>query len=348
MVQIGSFFCLFLANANSRLKSKEPRMYSMREWIPSEVKDIQEKAAIDMAESMSRSAVPFSSPSKETMIVNTSFVFYPSKTSEKPSFMASVASLRKNKSQKPSRPPPILLIHGFDSSCLEFRRLAPLLHEKRDVYAVDILGWGFNDHNGATDCSPDAKLNHLREFIKNVIGGPCVIAGASLGGGIAIILATQSPELVEKVVLIDAQGFIDGKGPSKLPKFVARLGVNVLKSTPLRMYANKISYTDKQYASEDAMRVGRLHCMMNGWEDVNIDFLLSGGFMVSEKVSQVQQPTLVIWGTDDKILEPAYAQKFKEMMSDSSVVMIEQCGHVPHLEKPHVTAQEILKFLGDL
>jgi pimeloyl-ACP methyl ester carboxylesterase len=245
---------------------------------------------------------------------------------------------------------PIVCLHGFDSSAIEYRRLAPLIAQKRDVYVPDVLGWGFSDCTNVLSYTPEAKMAHLKSFITNVVGKKCIIVGASLGGALAIILAAEAPELVEKVILIDAQGFIDGKGPGQgPPDFLARLGVRVLKSTPLRMFANYIAYKDKAFATWDAMLIGRLHCLLDTWEDTSVAFLLSGGFIMSEKVAEVNKETLVIWGRNDEILEPSTAFKFQEILPQcKDLRWIEECGHVPHLEKPQETAQAILNFLGDI
>jgi len=245
---------------------------------------------------------------------------------------------------------PIVCLHGFDSSAIEYRRLAPLIAQNRDVYVPDILGWGFSDCTNVLSYTPEAKMAHLKSFITNVVGRKCIIVGASLGGALAITLAVESPELVEKVVLIDAQGFIDGKGPGQgPPDFLARLGVRVLKSTPLRMFANYIAYKDKAFATMDAVLIGRLHCLLDTWEDTSVAFLLSGGFIMSDKVPLVNKETLVIWGRNDEILEPSTAFKFQEILPQcKDLTWIEDCGHVPHLEKPQETAQAILNFLGDI
>lgn len=117
----------------------------------------------------------------------------------------------------------VVLLHGFDSNCLEFRRLVNELTSDSDVYVPDILGWGFSDCSSVQDFSPDAKLQHLKAFIQQVVRQPCILAGASLGGGVAINLAVETcPELVKKLVLIDAQGFVDGQGKSNLPMFLAK------------------------------------------------------------------------------------------------------------------------------
>ena len=247
--------------------------------------------------------------------------------------------------------PPIVMLHGFDSSCLEFRRIAPLLSEKGfDVYVPDILGWGFNPPSQSIrNYTPKAKVEHLISFVKHINGGkPVVVAGASLGGALACILAAEYSELISKVVLIDAQGFIDGDGPSSLPDPLARFGVNVLKSQPLRMFANFIAYKDKKFATFDAMRVGRLHCYLPTWEDASVSFLLSGGFSPSEKVRNVKQDTLVLWGDSDQILDPSTAAKFEETLPGSCTIKWCKSGHVPHLEQPEGAADAIASFLSTM
>jgi hypothetical protein len=76
----------------------------------------------------------------------------------------------------------------------------------------------------------------------------------------------STPKAVEKIVLIDAQGFIDGIGPmASLPRPLAAAGVWVLRTEGLRMAANRMAYHDQKFATEDAMRVGRLHTHLDGW-----------------------------------------------------------------------------------
>jgi pimeloyl-ACP methyl ester carboxylesterase len=105
--------------------------------------------------------------------------------------------------------PAFVLLHGFDSSLLEFRRFVPVLSEIADVYAVDLAGWGFSDCGFAANpdvtLGPDQKRDHLRVFIQQVVGRPVTLLGASLGGTVAIDFTLQHAELVERLVLCDAQ-----------------------------------------------------------------------------------------------------------------------------------------------
>jgi hypothetical protein len=94
-----------------------------------------------------------------------------------------------------------------------------------------------------------------------------VVGGASLGGAAVIEFASQnlykydkdsgvSSGFVKGTILIDAQGFVDGIGPMTfLPSPLAKLGIQVLKSTPLRESANQMSYHDPDtYATRDALK----------------------------------------------------------------------------------------------
>jgi len=135
-----------------------------------------------------------------------------------------------------------------------------------DTYAVDMLGWGFSERLGQYvkgGFSADAKRDALYSFWRDEMQGePVVLAGASLGGAAAIEFAAAHPHAVAGMVLIDAQGFVDGVGMlSKLPDPLARLGIQILKSRPLRRMANDMSYADPRFATEDAMRIGRLHTL---------------------------------------------------------------------------------------
>jgi len=176
-----------------------------------------------------------------------------------------------------------------------------------------------------------------------------VLVGASLGGAIALDFAAAYPDAVKSLVLIDAQGFIDGAGPmGGFPKPLARLGVKLLGSKPLRQLANELSYFDKpRFATEDAMLIGRLPVLCPGWEDSNLDYMSTGGFSPSALVPKVTCPTLVLWGEADKILDPKlYAQRFVDEMPNAKLTMVPECGHVPHLEQPGFTVSAIAGFLG--
>ena len=114
------------------------------------------------------------------------------------------------------------------------------------------------------------------------------------------------------------------------------------------MLANYLSYYDKkQFATREAMLIGRLQCLLPDWEKAAMDFAQSGGFILSDKVSKVKQETLILWGDRDAILEPSSAYRFEEELPRGKLIWVESCGHVPHLEKPDKTAEDIINFINE-
>lgn len=245
---------------------------------------------------------------------------------------------------------PFVLLHGFDSSCLEYRRLFPMLAERAETHAVDLLGWGFTDagDSGIGDYSPEAKRAHLYAFWQQEIGRPVTLCGASLGGAAAIDFATAHPECVARLVLVDAQGFIEGLGPmGAFPRPVALAGVNILKTKILRSTANQMAYCDKaKFATTDAMRVGQLHTFQPQWADATLSFMKSDGYKVASRVRKITQKTLILWGREDSILDTKYASRFLEEVPDSELKWVERCGHVAHLEQPSVMRDLLFEFAG--
>lgn len=178
-----------------------------------------------------------------------------------------------------------------------------------------------------------------------------VLLGTSLGGGIAIDFALAHPDAVSSLVLVAPQAYAEGIGPlSTAPRWLARLGVKLLRSVPLRRAANRIAYFDvERFATDDAVRVGRLHTHLPNWEEGNMAFMASGGYNLAKAVKQVRCPTLLVWGREDKILDPSLAEKFKEDLprGKTEFVLVSECGHCPHLEQPGQLAEAVVAFVKE-
>ncbi|WP_044258336.1 alpha/beta fold hydrolase, partial [Richelia intracellularis] len=61
-------------------------------------------------------------------------------------------------------------------------------------------------------------------------------------------------------------------------------------------------------------------------------------------LGKIRQPTLILWGDNDKILGIKDAPKLQSALPISQLLWIKNCGHVPHLEQPQITASRILSF----
>ncbi|XP_045816789.1 uncharacterized hydrolase YugF-like isoform X1 [Trifolium pratense] len=247
-----------------------------------------------------------------------------------------------------SNEPPIVLLHGFDSSCLEWRYGYPLLEEAGfETWAVDILGWGFSDLENLPPCDVVSKRNHFYQFWKSYIRRPMILIGPSLGSAVAIDFAVNYPEAVEKLILIDASVYAEGTGNlATLPRSVAYAGVYLLKSLPLRLYANYLTFTNMSLGTIlDGTNVGRLHCLLPWWDDATVDFMTSGGYKIAPLIRKVKQKTLIIWGANDRIVSNKLAVQLHCELPNAILRQIPDCGHIPHLERPDSTVKFIVEFI---
>ena len=192
---------------------------------------------------------------------------------------------------------PILLLHGFDSSILEFRRILPLLAIQNKTLAVDLLGFGFTDRLPNLKVNPGAIGTHLYYFWKSLINQPIILVGASMGGAVAIDFTLNYPEVVQKLVLIDSAGL---KNNPIISKFIFPpldyLATEFLRRPQVRDNISRSAYFDKSFASSDANICARLHLEMPGWNKALISFTKSGGYgSFKQKLHLIQQQTLILW-----------------------------------------------------
>lgn len=242
---------------------------------------------------------------------------------------------------------PILLLHGFDSSLFEFRRLIPRLAPTYQTWAMDLFGFGLTERLVDGQVSPETIKDHLYYFWKTAIAKPIILVGASMGGAAAIDFALTYPEVVKKLVLIGSAGMRKGTAAGKfLVPPLDRMATDFLRSPKVRREVSLKAYADPSFVTSDAEVCAALHLAMPRWSDALISFTKSGGYgSFAEQLAYLPQETLILWGDRDRILGTKDATKFQSTIPKNKLVWIDNSGHVPHLERPKITAQEILNFI---
>jgi pimeloyl-ACP methyl ester carboxylesterase len=243
--------------------------------------------------------------------------------------------------------PPLVLLHGFDSSVFEFRRLLPLLATHYETWAIDLLGFGFTNRGANLAFSPAAIKTHLYACWKAWIKQPMTLVGASMGGAAAIDFTLSYPEAVRNLVLISSAGFSASPAMGRLmiPP-ISYLATAFLRNLKVRQSISLKAYHNPSLASADALRCAALHLNQTNWQQALIAFTRSGGYgSFQSQLAQLQLPTLILWGAQDRILGTEDAEKFHQAIPHSRLIWIDACGHVPHLEKPQITADYLLDFV---
>jgi pimeloyl-ACP methyl ester carboxylesterase len=140
---------------------------------------------------------------------------------------------------------PVLLLHGFDSSFLEFRRLAPLLLSGVRLHIPDLFGFGFCPRPAQLSYGPQAVLAHLEAVVHAITAQdqqPLGLIGASMGGAVAVELARRLGNQISRLLLLAPAG-LTGR-PLPLPPLLDGLGVRFLALPGVRRGLCRSAFSD--------------------------------------------------------------------------------------------------------
>jgi pimeloyl-ACP methyl ester carboxylesterase len=211
---------------------------------------------------------------------------------------------------------PLVLVHGLSASSRWWGPSLPLLAAGRDVVAVDVPRYGrrFRPHETADWLA--RRIAHL---------GPVDLLGHSLGGLVCADLASDRPDQVGRLVLVAPVGA--PRPPARLyelpPVALAR---TALRATPRLLFA----------MTTDALRWGP-------------EALLHGGLFATRErfCGSVAAPTLLVWGTRDRLVPAALAGAWRELIPHARLELISGARHAPMIEAPQAFAQAVLEFLDE-
>jgi pimeloyl-ACP methyl ester carboxylesterase len=233
---------------------------------------------------------------------------------------------------------PLLLLHGFDSSFLEFRRLAPLLAPHHRLLIPDLYGFGFCPRPAAGEYAPAGVLGHLESLLtvlEEQDPRPVGLIGASMGGSVAVELARRCPARIQRLLLLAPAG-LHGQ-PRPLPPILDGLGVALLSQPAVRRGLCRSAVADPDASIGPAeLEIASLHLASPGWGDSLRRFARSGGFAGSGSPLP-PQPLLALWGAQDRILRPPQKRAALGLLGER-LREVEGCGHLPHLDRPELVA----------
>ena len=239
--------------------------------------------------------------------------------------------------------PPVLMLHGFDSSFLEFRRLVPLLASHHRLLIPDLFGFGFCPRPAHGDYSPAGVLRHLAGLLRVAelrAPGSLGVIGASMGGSVALELARRCPQRIGRLLLLAPAG-LTGR-PLPLPPVLDALGVRLLSLPGVRRGLCRSAFADPDASVGAAeLEIASLHLHSPGWADSLRRFARSGGFAGCGSPLPAQ-PLAALWGADDRILRPPQKRAALALLGDR-VRELPRCGHLPHIDQPEVVAESWLQ-----
>lgn len=250
-------------------------------------------------------------------------------------------------------PNPIVLIHGTSASLHTWDGWASALSPHRRVIRLDLPGFGLTGPAPDGDYSMVRYTGFMRDFLDLMHIDHAVLAGNSLGGGIAWQTALAHPARVQQLVLVDATGY--PLKPESMPigfrlAQMAWLAPITQKILPRQMVAasvrnvygqpDKVSPALVDRYRELTLRQGNRASLTLRLQYRERDAALAG------HISRLSLPTLILWGSEDRLIAPDHGHRFHQDVAASQLQVFEGLGHVPHEEDPVATVLAVKRFLN--
>jgi pimeloyl-ACP methyl ester carboxylesterase len=256
--------------------------------------------------------------------------------------------------------PAMLLVHGFGTCSFLWRYVAPeLALANRSAFAVDLFGYGESDRPFDADFGIAAQAEYLDRALTALRVARASVIGIDLGAAVTLRLAATRPERVDRMILINPIAFEDVPGDDvkslqrSTGRYALRISRGILGAAPLlrdlltQSVADPARMPDKLVARYLAPYVGR--------EGLNHLLILArsiDGEDVDEiELSQLDQPTLVLWGEQDPFLTPQRGDKtaperLAAEIPGSRLVKLPGVGRLVPEEAPEALVNFMLEFEG--
>ncbi len=190
------------------------------------------------------------------------------------------------------------------------------------------------------EVSVNGLVNYVSEFFVYKNYNQVHVLGNSLGGHIALLFALEHPDWVKSIILTGSSGLFESAMGSTFPK---RGNYEFIKNKTEDIFYNKAVAT-KELVDEvydivnDRNKAIRIIATAKSAVRHNL----------SDKLHQIQAPTLLIWGQEDTVTPPFVGKKFNELIENSKLHFVEKCGHAPMMECPDIFNEHLRKFLVEV
>jgi pimeloyl-ACP methyl ester carboxylesterase len=250
---------------------------------------------------------------------------------------------------------PILLVHGFGTCSFLWRNVGPVLATaNRTAFAIDLFGYGESDRPFDAQFGIAAQSDYLDRALTALRLTKATVVGIDLGGAVAMHLAYNRPDRVERLVLVNAIAFDDVPAEDikqlqrNTARFALRISRGVLGAAPLVRELLEASVADK--ANMPDALVARYLAPFVGKDGLNHMLALARAVddedMAEVELGQIDRPTLIVWGDQDPFVGPKLGERLADTIPGSRLVRLPGTGRLVPEEAPDTIANMILEFVG--
>ena len=256
---------------------------------------------------------------------------------------------------------PLMLLHGFAASTFSWREVMQPLAESQRVVAFDRPAFGLTERpmpgewSGQNPYSADAASDLTVGLMDELGINQSVLIGNSAGGTVALYTALRYPERVKALILVDPAVYSGGGSAGWLRSILTspqgrRIGPLFARAIQNWGYQfGQSAWHDPSKFSDDIWAGFSKPLQAENWDRALWEFTqASRPLGLPERLDELSMPVLVITGDDDRIVPTEQTVRLAGEIPGAELVVIPNCGHVPHEECPTAFLTVVDNFLSRL
>jgi pimeloyl-ACP methyl ester carboxylesterase len=242
---------------------------------------------------------------------------------------------------------PVVLLHGLGGDGSRWRPNIEPLARDFHVFALDQIGFGQSDKPLA-NYHTGMLADFLVGFLKAIGVPKASLVGNSMGASVALYTAAKFPASVDRIVLADGGGYRSATGERAAAPTADAIRRRQLQNSVTHdetreffriLFHDKSLVTDKMVDEQFAMR------LRSAFTITKMQEAGERGSLTEQDVRAVKTPTLILWGKYDELANPAGADRLEQTIPGSRKVIIDNCGHMPQLERADEFNKLVREFL---
>ena len=237
----------------------------------------------------------------------------------------------------------LVLVHGLGASANRWEYVIPHFEKNYRVIVPDLIGFGYSD-KPLVDYTTDFFSEFLKKFLEKLDIKNPVLIGSSLGGQIIAEYTLNNNDAVKKLVLISPSGVMKHSTPALDAYVMAALYPNQeAAKNAFEMMSGSSKNIDPKIVEGFVKRMRLPNAKMAFMSTL---LGLKNSQILTEKLSSITVPTMVIWGELDPVIPVKYADSIVSTIKDCRFYRMDGCGHTPYVEVPETFVKIVMEFLG--
>jgi 2-hydroxy-6-oxonona-2,4-dienedioate hydrolase len=236
----------------------------------------------------------------------------------------------------------LVLMHGLGASAERWLKVVPMLSKHYRLVIPDIIGSGYSD-KPTVEYTIDFFLEFVLDFLGKLGIERMNLLGSSFGGFVAAEFAIRFANRVNKLILAAPAGIM--RSSTRVLDQYIMAALYPTHDNALRAF--KEMAFDPRIVSDDTIKdfVNRMRLPNSKYAFMSTLLGIKDSPNFLPRLVRITSPTLGIWGENDKMIPQHYAQEL-ETIPNYKLVLMENCGHTPYVEKPSEFSNIVLRFLS--